>query len=396
MPWKERTALDERRRLIEDWAQGRECVAELCRQYGISRQTAYKWRARYQADPELGLEERSRAPERHPQAMLTEVAEQIVALREEHPRWGPRKLKAALEQEAPEIRWPVESTIGELLRRRGLAHPRRVRQRTPPYSQPLAHATAPNQVWCADFKGWFRCGDGSRCDPLTITDGFSRMLLRCQHVEKTDGVHVRAVFEAAFREYGMPEALRTDNGTPFASRAPGGLSRLSMWWLRLGIRPERIRAGHPEQNGRHERMHRTLKEETAQPPRRTLSEQQKAFVEFQRVYNHERPHEALEYQRPAELYVASARLYPSRLKDLAYPQGAHLRRISQQGSLKWKGQRTFVSEVLAREVVGLVEIDDGCFEVYYGLVLLGIFDAAGGLFCPMPVTEPQADKANPL
>jgi hypothetical protein len=224
------------------------------------------------------------------------------------------------------------------------------------------------------------CGDGQRCDPLTATDAYSRFLLRCQAVEKADGPHVRRLFEAMFREYGMPEAIRTDNGSPFASRAPGGLSRLSMWWLRLGIQHERIEPGCPEQNGRHERMHQTLKQETAKPPKSTLRQQQIAFVDFAQEYNQERPHEALHYRRPADLYVASARECPSRLPELEYPQGCHMRRISQQGSLKWQGERTFVSEVLGRELVGLLEREADRFEVYYGAVLLGRFDASKHCF----------------
>jgi hypothetical protein len=241
----------------------------------------------------------------------------------------------------------------------------------------LAHAQAPNQVWCADYKGWFCCSDGQRCDPLTISDAFSRYLLRCRAVPKTNGVEAQAVFEAVFREYGLPEAIRTDNGPPFASPAPGGLSRLSMWWLRLGIRHERIEPGCPEQNGRHERMHQTLKQETASPPRDNLRKQQQAFQHFQQEYNEERPHEALRYRTPAACYVASARVYPSRMPELAYPPGVLLRRVSQQGSVKWKGARAFVSEVLGREEVGLLEMEEDFLEVYYGPLFLGWVDAAG-------------------
>jgi hypothetical protein len=246
--------------------------------------------------------------------------------------------------------------------------------RTPGYSDPLAHADAANRVWCADFKGWFRCGDGARCDPLTCSDAFSRYLLRVRSVAKADGPHVKAVFDAVFQEYGLPDAMRTDNGPPFASKAPGGLTKLSMWWLRLGIRHERIAPGCPEQNGRHERMHQTLKQETASPPRANLRQQQEAFIAFEREYNYERPHEALDNRTPAELYERSVQTYPARLPELEYPCGVLLRRISQQGSLKWKCERTFISEVLAREVVGLLEVEDGQYDVYYGSLLIGRFD----------------------
>ena len=377
MPWKESKVLDERKNFIREWEKGEEKLAELCRWYGISRPTAYTWLGRYEAEGEVGLEDRSRVPHECPHAMREGVREAILQLRRAHPRWGPRKLRAYLQAERPQRNWPAASSIGVLLSREGLAQSRRLRRRTPAQSEPLAHAQAPNQVWCADYKGWFYCGDGQRCDPLTISDAFSRYLLRCRAVPKTDGIKARSVFEAVFREYGLPDRIRTDNGPPFASRAPAGLSRLSMWWMRLGIVHERITPGCPEQNGRHERMHQTLKQETASPPRGDLRKQQQAFQEFEREYNQERPHEALAYRRPAELYVGSARVYPSRLPELEYPAGVHLRRISQQGSVKWKGARTFISEVVARQCVGLLETEEDFFEVYYGPVLLGWLEASG-------------------
>jgi putative transposase len=377
MPWKESKALDERKRFVAEWKTGEEDFAELCRRYGIARQTGYKWTTRYTEEGEAGLAEHSRAPQHCPHALSPSVRDAIVELRRQHPRWGPRKLRSYLQTRQPQQNWPATSSIGALLSREGLAHPRRPRRRTPPYSEPLSHAQAPNQVWCADYKGWFYCADGTRCDPLTISDAFSRYLLRCRAVPKTDGVEAKAVLEAVFREYGLPEAIRTDNGPPFASKAPAGLSRLSMWWLRLGIRHERIEPGCPEQNGRHERLHQTLKQETASPPQSNLRQQQQAFQRFEREYNQERPHEALQYRTPAALYVASARVYPSRLPELEYPPGVYLRRISQQGSVKWKGARAFVSEVLGREYVGLLEVQDQFFEVYYGPLFLGWLEAAG-------------------
>ena len=378
MPWKETSKLEQRRELIKRYLDGEEGVAELSRQYGISRQTVYHWLERWEQNGEAGLEERSRAPRRQARAIDEQVAAQIVEVRRAHPRWGPRKILGTFREGKGKL--PAVSTVGALLKREGLVVGRRKRLRVPSYSNPLGHAASPNQVWCADFKGWFRCQDGERCDPLTVTDACSRYLLRCRHVGKTDGKHVRSVFESVFREYGLPEAIRTDNGAPFASKAPGGLSRLAMWWLRLGIRHERIEPGCPQQNGRHERMHQTLKQETASPPCANLRRQQEAFVKFEEEYNQQRPHEALENRKPAEVYQASQRPYPARLPDVTYPPGAHLRWVSQQGSVKWKCQRTFLSEVLAREAVGLVEIDDEVFEVYYGPLLLGWLDGHAGVF----------------
>lgn len=374
--------MEQRNEFITAYLRREESLTRLCLTYGISRKTAYKWLERYDDSGRSGLEDRRRAPHHSPQAITPKTAATIVAVREKYPHWGARKIRLWLRREHPKVNWPSASSIGELLKREGLIAGHRRRHRTPPYSEPLAHVSDPNQVWCVDFKGWFCCGDGTRCDPLTITDAHSRYLLCCRAVEKSDGPHVRGVMEAIFREYGMPWALRSDNGSPFASRAPGGLSRLSMWWLRLGMRHERIQPGRPDQNGRHERMHRTLKQETASPPAANRRRQQQAFVDFERTYNEQRPHEALGGKTPAEVYVASSRIYPVRLPELEYPAGSHLRRISQQGSLKWRCERTFLSEVLARETVGLLETEEEFFEVYYGPLLIGWFDGRSHAFAP--------------
>ena len=372
--------MEERKEFVEECRKGEESVAALCRCFGVSRETAYKWMRRYEAKGEVGLREVSRAPRSSPQRMSERTEDKILKLRQEHPRWGPRKLVAYLRREQPGQEWPVASSIGDLLRREGLSHPRRKRQRTPPFTQPLAHVTAPNQVWCVDYKGWFRCGDGSRCDPLTITDAYSRCLLHCRAVTKTDEVRARSVFEGLFREYGMPEAIRSDNGPPFASAAPAGLSRLSIWWMHLGIRHERIEPGRPDQNGRHERMHQTLKQETANPPQEDLRRQQEAFRRFEEEYNHVRPHEALGYRTPGDLYVAGTRHYPCKLPGIVYPDGALVRRVSSAGELTWKHNDAYVSRVLAGEKVRLLEVDDDLYELYFGPLQLGWFDSAAVCF----------------
>jgi transposase InsO family protein len=381
--------LDLRNEFITAWLKREQSLSELCRGFDISRKTAYKWTARFTKEGRGGLSDRSRAPLHHPQSIDTAVAEAIVAARQRYPSWGPRKLRLWLQRKQPTRVWPAASSIGELLKREGLVAVRKIRRKTPPQSEPLSHAEAPNELWCVDFKGWFRCGDGARCDPFTVTDAYSRFLFCCRSVKKTDGPHVRAVMETIFRRYGMPPGIRSDNGPPFASRAPGGLTRLSMWWLRLGIRPERIEPGRPDQNGGHERMHRTLKQETASPPAANLRQQQQVFQQFERTYNEERPHEALQGKTPAEVYQASTKPYPGRLPELEYPRGAHLRRISQQGSLKWRCERTFISEVLGRETVGLLETEEEFFEVYYGPLLLGWFDGRASLFAP---EQPEASR----
>jgi transposase InsO family protein len=384
--------LDQRNEFISEWLKGERTFTELCRFFNIARKTGYECVARFEETGRAGLAERSRAPLRSPQAIPATTAAAILAERQKRPTWGARKIRLILQREQPTVRWPAASSITELLKREGLIQSRARRRRTPPYTEPLAHAEAPNQVWCADFKGWFCCADGVRCDPLTITDAHSRFLLCCRATKKADGPHVRAVMEAVFRKYGLPAAMRTDNGPPFASPAPAGLSRLSMWWLQLGIRHERIDPGRPDQNARHERMHRTLKQDTASPPAANRSRQQRAFIEFERIYNWERPHEALDGQRPADVHTAALRVFPERLPELVYPCGVHLRRISQQGSLKWHTERTFLSEVLARQTVGLLETEEELFEVYYGPLLIGWFDGRSHVFAP---ERPQPRRANP-
>jgi len=264
---------------------------------------------------------------------------------------------------------------------------RKKRRRTAPYTAPLAHADGANRVWCADFKGWFRTRDGERIDPLTISDAHSRYLLRCQAVEKTDTARVQAIFEAAFREYGLPEAIRTDNGPPFASSALAGLSRLAVWWIKLGIVPERIAAGHPEQNGRHERMHRTLKQEAAQPPAANRRQQQQALDQFRQQYNEVRPHEALQMRTPASVYQPSARTFPARVPEPEYPESMLVRSVRPKGHFRWKKHDVFLSEVLWGESVGLWAEDDRWFTIYFAQRPLARFDSRKLQVTPLPKRE---------
>jgi len=378
MGWKETCVVEERFKFIQDCRRELESFAELCRRYGVSRKTGYKWWQRYQAEGLDGLRDQSRASHAHPNEVLQEVAEEVLELRRQHPHWGPQKLRARLERVAPEITWPAASTIGEMLQRAGLTVARKHRRKATPSQSPLSHATSANQVWSADFKGWFRCGDGSRCDPLTMTDGYSRFLLRCQAMTGMDERSAQAVMEAAFREYGLPEAMRTDNGEPFGSVGLAGLSRLAVWWIKLGIRPERIRPGKPQQNGRHERMHRSLKQATARPPAATLKGQQKAFDRFRQEYNWERPHEALEMQTPAELYVPSSRCYPSRLSEPEYPGDWEVRWIGACGNMRWR-KKIYVGKVLAGEALGLEPVGDGEWKLWFFGYPLAIFDERRGV-----------------
>lgn len=329
--------------------------------------------------------ELNRRPQRCPGQTARALEQVILELRQAHMRWGPRKLKRLLERDQPGRKWPAASTIGALLKREGLVVARRQRRRTAPYTDPLAHADGPNRVWCADFKGWFRTGNGERIDPLTISDAYSRYLLRCQTVEKTDTARVQAIFEAAFREYGLPQAIRTDNGAPFASSAVAGLSRLAVWWIKLGIVPERIQAGHPEQNGRHERMHRTLKQEVATPPAEDRRRQQRELERFRQEYNQVRPHEALAMQTPASVYVPSAREYPRQVPEMEYPATMIVRSVHAHGHFRWKNRHdVFLTEVLWGEHIGLLPRDERWYDVYFGPVLLARFDSGQRRVVPLP------------
>src|SRR5712692_7557278 len=375
MPWKTSGVMEEKLRFIFGHELQERTMSELCERYEITRQTGYVWLRRYREAGVAGLVEHSRAAHRHRNQMPEEIEQRVLELRQAHMRWGPRKLKHILERDEPGRSWPAASTIGTLLQREGLVVPRRKRLRTAPYTAPLAHADGPNRVWCADFKGWFRTADGERIDPLTISDAHSRYLLRGQAVEKTDTARVQAIFEAAFREYGMPAAIRTDNGAPFATRALAGLSRLAVWWIKLGIVPERIAAGHPEQNGRHERMHRTLKQEAAQPPAANRRQQQRALDRFRQEYNQVRPHEALEMQTPAAVYQPSARTFPARVPEPEYPETMLVRSVRPHGHFRWKKYDVFLSEVLWGERVGLLPEDDRWFTIYFAQLPLARFDS---------------------
>jgi putative transposase len=386
MPWKETNAMDERMRLVmlvEDGVS----VSEASRECGVSRVAAYKWLERYACMGVAGLQDHSRAPHCHPNAVPEELAERIVVLRTKRPTWGPVKLVHWLQAHEADYPWPCASTIGVLLKERGLTVARRKRRPVARYAQPLAHCDAPNRVWCADFKGWFLTGDQRRCDPLTITDGFSRYLLRCQALAHPTHEAVRPLFEASFREYGLPEALRTDNGTPFAATRGLGLSRLSVWWIKLGITPERIAPGKPQQNGRHERMHRTLKAETLRPPAANLRQQQQRFDRFQRDYNEQRPHQALGHHTPASCYVASARRYPKRLTSPDYPREWTVRRVYHKGSFYWNHRLLFLSDALDDEFIALAPgPHDGCLRIYYGHVPIAYIDIARTRVCTKPPT----------
>ena len=374
MPWKELVALDLRNEMIEDYLFHDYTITELGLKYKISRKTVYKWIERHEELGHEGLKEFPRTPHNCPNETTKEIVQEILNMKTLKMHWGPKKILARLRDVRPNTKWPADSTGHDILKRYGLVKTRKYRQRTPAYTKPFLHCDAPNMVWSADYKGQFAMGNGNRCYPLTISDNYSRYLLLCQGLAHPKYEQTKAGFEWAFRTYGLPQAIRTDNGAPFASNGLGGLSRLSVWFIKLGISPERIMTGHPEQNGRHERMHRTLKKCTASPPERNIREQQKAFDEFRDEYNYERPHEALGQKTPASFYHSSFKQFPGRIPTVEYDSGVTSRSVHNRGEIRWKAQRIFLSEALIGERVGLFQTNDGVWELKYGFYPLGLID----------------------
>lgn len=375
MPWKETNVFDERLKFIGKYLREELSVTELCREFGISRKTGHKLIDNYKKRKADGLKDQSRAPQSHPNATPADIEQEVIKERGKHPKWGAAKLSTVLARDHPEVHWPVPSTVGEILKRNGLISSRKRRHRNGALAQskPM-QADAPNATWCMDFKGQFRTGDSVMCYPLTVSDACTRALLRCQAMIRTDTDSVKPILVATFMEHGLPDAIRTDNGAPFASTGLGGLSRLSVWWMRLGIRLDRIDPSHPEQNGRHERMHRVLKEETASPPAHDIRAQQRAFDAFVLEYNTVRPHQGIGMITPAGIYVPSERDYPLILPEMHYPQGMIIRRVRHNGCIRWKSGILYLSESLIHEPVGIDRLDDRHLVVYYGRTPLVVLD----------------------
>ncbi len=379
MPWMETNVHEERMKFVIAWKQGDWTMTDLCYEFGISRVTGYKYISQYEQQGLEGLMDKSRAPKSQPHAVDEEMIRRILSCREEHKTWGARKLLASLKCKYHRVNeWPCPATIGRILKRNGMIKTPKKRTRKTVKNFPLSHVSGPNDVWCADYKGHFTVGNGKRCDPLTVTDAYSRFLLGCKIVPKTDTRNAQKVFTAVFREHGMPFAIRTDNGSPFASQSIAGLSQLSVWWLKLGIHLERIEPGKPQQNGRHERMHKTLKQCTALPPHSSLEAQQEAFDKFREEYNFHRPHEALDNYFPSDLYKDSIRDFPEKLKEIAYPTNMVVETVSEMGTIYYGGYRIFISSALIGEPIGLEDIDDRHLRINFCSTVIGILDSFTG------------------
>jgi len=371
MPWKEDLPMDQKTHFISEYLRDSLSFSELCQRYHISRKTGYKWIARYQVEGPAGLLDRSRRPHSSPDQTPDALRLAIIEARRRHPSWGAKKLLKLLERNDPLLAWPSRWTICQILKREGLVREKTKRRKVGHPGKPTAIVTAPNELWCVDFKGEFKTRDGRYCYPLTVTDSYSRYLLGCQGLLSTETRGAKEVFTQLFKKYGLPEAIRSDNGTPFASTALGRLSQLSVWWIRLGIRRELIEPGKPQQNGQHERMHRTLKAETTRPPAATLGKQQQVFNRFRSEYNAVRPHEGIELRTPASLYSASRRELPKEVPELVYPPHFETRLVSKNSGIRWNSQWVAVSQTCAGLHVGLEQVDHGIWDVYLGSVKLG-------------------------
>lgn len=375
MPWRTSTVENERARFVNEAELSDLSHAELCRRHQISRPTGYKWIERYAQEGLRGLEDRSHRPLGCPHSTSPQVVDRILEIRKKR-RWGARKIQAKLAEDPAIDAVPSTDTIHRILDRHGRIDPRKPRRRRTIAGPPLPIPPEPNATWTADFKGEFRTQDTKLCFPLTVQDGHSRYLFDAYGMLRLDLQATMRRFRRLFQEFGLPDRIRSDNGHPFASTAIAGLSQLSVWWISLGIIPELIQPGKPQQNGRHERMHRTFGEETASPPAPNLNSQQRRFDLFRHVYNHERPHEALQMQTPAAIYHPSTRPFTDHPEPLQYPGHFEVRRVSGDSTLRWNARKVFVSSLLDKRFVGLEQVGDRVWSVYFGPVHLGWLDEA--------------------
>jgi putative transposase len=382
MPWREGSVMDERVQFVGEWLVGEVSRTELCERYGISRRTGYKWLSRYVAEGPAGLLERSHAPLRHGRSTPAELVEKLVELRRARPTWGPRKLVAKLEALHPKLDWPSHSTAHAILKRAGLVKRRRLLRHPPRRPGELVTPQWPNHVWAVDHKGWITLRDGERCEPLTLADSYSRYLLAVSTSSRPGQAEARPAMERAFHEYGLPEVIRSDNGPPFATASTTGLSTLSVWWIKLGIHPERITPGKPQQNGRLERFHFTLLE-AMKPASANRSVQASRFEAFRHDYNHERPHQALGQIPPAAFYQPSPRTMPRRLEPPSYPSAMKAKKVRTNGEIKLAGGRlVHVSSALAGEGVALEPIEGG-WRVWFYKEPIGLIDQNGRKLLPI-------------
>jgi len=376
MTWKNVNPMEQRILFIADYLKHNYSdFSALCLRYDISRKTGYKWVERYQKLGEQGLHEQSRKPKNHPFATPYVIRKAILDIRKNSKiKFGPKKIQAKLKTQFPSLTPPSITTIYNILKQEGLIESRRSRRKTPLYKQPFKKVQAANDLWSVDFKGQFLLKNSHWCYPLTIMDHHSRYLLACQGLSTTAAKGAKEVFENVFREYGLPLRIRSDNGTPFSSTAPAGLSRLSIWWIKLGIHPERIKPGKPQQNGQHERMHLTLKEAIKNDIMGSFDAQQTVLDQFIEAYNYDRPHESLNQELPKDWYSTSTRAFPEELPEIVYPDYFITRKVTPSGSIYWGNGQVYITNTLEGEIVGMTEVDDGIWDLYFGHIRLGSVD----------------------
>jgi putative transposase len=374
MPWKITEPMDQKIQLIAEWQKELYSITDLSKRYGVSRKTVHKWCSRYKRQGIDGLKDLNRAPKRTPNKTAESIVKLLINEKLKNRKRGPKKIYYQLKRQYPRLELPSPSTISHWLKKNGLVNTRKLRKNVPPYTEPFIAAKSPNAVWSADFKGQFRTADKRVCYPLTITDNYSRYLLQCKGLHGPRYYLTWDGFEEAFREYGLPDAIRTDNGTPFAGQSAGGLSRLSIWWIKLGIIPERIEKGCPQQNGRHERMHRTLKLEAIDPTASNMREQQERFNLFAYNYNNYRPHEALNNESPVNYYKKSSRPYLEKTPPIEYDLDYIVRAVRHGGYFKFNGNLYYLTELLDKERIALKEFADDQWKIFYGFHPLGILD----------------------
>ncbi len=382
MPWKVITQVENRKSLAIRYYSGIWTMKELCEEYGISRKTGYKWLNRFEAQGEEGLQDLSRRPLIVPHQTAFGVIEALMNKKLQYPKWGAKKLRRLLIKDGID-NVPSESTLHRILERCGHVKRRRRRNKFVREETSLTRPLHANHVWAVDFKGWFRTGDGQICEPLTVSDLHSRYVLACEGFRRIDTESVKSVFEDLFAKYGKPLVIRSDNGAPFSSRALCGLSRLGAWWISLNIEPELIKPGHPEQNGGHERMHRTLKLELLDKVGKDLDEQQKFFDKWRRTFNTIRPHEAIGMRCPTELYEKSERRYEGKELSYKYPENYKVRSVKTEGSIKWQGKLIYVSQTLTGYKVGIRAVSPEKYEVYFRTKRLGILSPENKKVLPM-------------
>jgi transposase InsO family protein len=389
MAWRVAKVEEHRKEFIKQLLIGDKTVTDLCKEYQISRRTGHKWINRHKEQGEEGLKDRSRAPNSQPGKTDDRLVQKILEVKYKYPAWGPKKVLALLEAHHPEEDWPSDTTVGNILQRNGLVNPRKYRKRIPAKTEPLSHCKAPNIMWSIDFKGWFLTKDRMKCDPLTITDAYSRFILYCSKLHSGRELDVWKALEGLFYKQGLPKYLRHDNGPPFATTGAGRLSGLSVKLIKAGVTPEWIEPGKPYQNGRHERMHRTLEEEAAFPMQLTLEEQQMKFNDFIYYFNFERPHEALGQKFPGSVYVPSDRSWDGKFRSPEYDSGYLVKRVRCRGQVSWNGVDIYIGKTLRNEFVGVKETDNGDGAVYFGQVFLGVIDYTGNFITPTERSRPK-------